>query len=279
MIIAVGYRVNSYQATQFRIWATKILKGYLTKGFALNDERLKQGSKLFGRDYFEELLERIREIRASERRFYEKITDLYAQASIDYDKNSPITQKFYATVQNKLHWAISKKTAAEIVYTRAKAVKPHMGLTTWRNASTGGKILKLDVANAKNYLSHDELKSLNLVVNMYLDYAELQASKNVSMKMIDWVMKLDAFLKFNEYDILQNAGTVSHDIAKHLAEKEYEKFRIIQDREFRSDFDKVVESVKTASELPDTEKQEPKEELSDFNKKLKRAIDYNSKEK
>jgi hypothetical protein len=278
MIIAVGYRVNSYQATQFRIWATKILKEYLTKGFALNDERLKQGSKLFGKDYFEELLEKIREIRASERRFYQKITDLYA-LSTDYDKNSPITQKFYATVQNKLHWAISNKTAAELIYTRASAKKPNMGLTTWKNAEYGGKILKMDVGNAKNYLSHDELKSLNLVVNMYLDYAELQASKNISMRMIDWAAKLDNFLRFNEYNILSGAGSISHDIAVSLAEREFEKYRVIQDREFKSDFDKVVESVKTASELPDSEKQEKIEPLSDFNQKLKKAIDFNQKEK
>jgi len=183
-IISVGYRVNSYQATQFRIWATRTLKEYITKGFVMDDERLKQGGTLFGKDYFDELLERIREIRASERRFYQKITDIYAQCSIDYDSKAPITQNFYATVQNKLHWAITGHTAAEIIAERADAKKPHMGLTTWKNAPES-KILKTDVSIAKNYLNEKELKELNRIVTMYLDYAELQAERQNPMRMAD----------------------------------------------------------------------------------------------
>lgn len=235
-IISVGYRVNSTRATQFRIWATKTLKEYIIKGFAIDDERLKNGPK-FGKDYFEELLERIREIRASERRFYQKITDIYSQCSIDYDAGSEITKEFYATVQNKLHWAITGNTAAEIIHERVDASKPNMGLTTWKNAPSG-KILKPDVSIAKNYLSEKELKELNTVVTMYLDYAELQAQKQIPMKMTDWVKKLDAFLQFNEYEILKDAGRISHEIAKKLAEEEYEKFRVEQDKLFESDFDK-----------------------------------------
>lgn len=250
VIIAVGYRVNSYNATQFRIWATKTLKEYLIKGFALNDDRLKQGSRLFGKDYFEELLERIREIRVSERRFYQKITDLYSQGSIDYDPQSPVTQKFYATVQNKLHWAITKMTAAEIVKSRASAKKPHMGLTSWQHSKSGGKVLKTDVSIAKNYLLENEIQQLNRLVELFLNYAELQAQRNIPMKMIDWVTRLDSFLKFNEYELLNDLGHVSHEIAKKFAEKQYNKFRIIQDREFKSDFDKVVEEVKSLKKLP-----------------------------
>jgi len=235
-IISVGYRVNSEKATQFRIWATKTLKEYIIKGFAIDDERLKQGSR-FGKDYFDELLERIREIRASERRFYQKITDIYAQCSIDYDAISDTTRNFYATVQNKLHWAITGQTAAEIIKSRVSSSKPHMGLTTWQN-SPEGKVLKSDVAVAKNYLTENELRELNLIVNMYLDYAELQAQKQIPMKMTDWVGKLDGFLKFNEYQILNDAGKISHEVAKELAEQEYEKFRVTQDKTFESDFDK-----------------------------------------
>jgi len=274
-IIAVGYRVNSFRATQFRIWATKILKEYLIKGFALNDERLKQGSKLFGTDYFEELLERIREIRASERRFYQKITDLYAQASIDYDVNSPITTKFYSTVQNKLHFAISNHTAAEIITSRASISKPNMGLTSWKNANTGGKILKTDVSVAKNYLTHEEISDLNRIVNMYLDYAELQAKRNKPMKMSDWAERLEAFLKFNEYEILKDSGKISHEVAKKFAESQYEKFRVIQDREFKSDFDKIVDEIKTTNKLPSEIERE--KELSDFDKNLKKALNYKNK--
>jgi hypothetical protein len=242
-IISVGYRVNSAQATRFRIWATKTLKEYLIKGFALDDERLKQGDTLFGKDYFDELLERIREIRASERRFYQKITDIYAQCSIDYDPNSEITQTFYKTVQNKLHWAITGHTAAELIAKRADAEKPNMGLTTWKRAPKG-KVLKSDISTAKNYLSEKELKSLNRIVTMYLDYAESQAERQNAMTMEDWIEKLDGFLEFNEYEILQDAGNVSAKVAKKLAEEEYEKFRPIQDQAFESDFDKLVEETK-----------------------------------
>jgi hypothetical protein len=196
-IIAVGYRVNSHEATRFRIWATQTLREYIIKGFVLDDERLKQGKK-FGKDYFDELLERIREIRASERRFYQKITDIYAQCSIDYDPQAEVTQQFYKTVQNKLHWAITGHTAAELIAERANASVPHMGLTTWKNAPQG-KILKTDVTIAKNYLSKDELDALNRIVTMYLDYAENQAQRQMSMTMTEWAGKLDGFLAFNEY--------------------------------------------------------------------------------
>lgn len=240
-IIAVGYRVNSHQATQFRIWATKTLKEFIIKGFVLDDERLKQG-KRFGKDYFDELLERIREIRASERRFYQKITDIYQQCSIDYDKDAEITHTFFKTVQNKLHWAITGKTAAEIVAERADAAKPKMGLQTWKNAPQG-KIQKTDVTVAKNYLIEKEIKELARVVTMYLDYAENQAARQIPMKMSDWVQKLDAFLQFNEYQILTNAGKLSNAVAKKLAEEEFEKFRVVQDMEFESDFDREVKRV------------------------------------
>jgi len=237
-IISVGYRVNSSKATQFRIWATKTLREFIIKGFVLDDERLKNG-RHFGKDYFDELLERIREIRASERRFYQKITDIYAECSIDYDPSAEITKTFYATVQNKLHWAITGKTAAEIIAFRADASKPNMGLTTWKNAPKG-KILKSDVSIAKNYLSEKELSELNRIVNMYLDYAELQASRQILMKMKDWADKLDAFLKFNDYEVLKDAGKISAEVAKSLAEGEYGKFRVEQDRKYESDFDKEV---------------------------------------
>ncbi|WP_286745811.1 virulence RhuM family protein [Roseivirga sp. UBA1976] len=242
VIISVGYRVKSQRGTQFRIWATKILREYIIKGFAMDDERLKQGSALFGKDYFDELLERIREIRASERRFYQKITDIYAQCSIDYDPKAEITQTFYKTVQNKLHWAITGHTAAEIIKERADSDKPHMGLTTWKNAPQG-KILKTDVSVAKNYLSEKELKDLNRIVTMYLDFAELQAEKQNPMKMVDWVSRLDAFLQFNDYKVLKDAGKISASIAKQLAEKEYSKYRVVQDKEFESDFDKEVKRI------------------------------------
>lgn len=242
-IIAVGYRVNSHQATQFRIWATKTLKEFIIKGFVLDDERLKQG-KRFGKDYFDELLERIREIRASERRFYLKITDIYEQCSIDYNKDAEITQTFFKTVQNKLHWAITGKTAAEQIAQRADASKPNMGLTTWKNAPKG-KILKTDIGTAKNYMQEKEIKELERIVTMYLDFAELQASRQIPMKMADWVNRLDAFLQFNEYQILKDAGKVSHAVAMNLAEKEYAKFRVIQDKNFESDFEAEVKKLKS----------------------------------
>lgn len=240
-IIAVGYRVNSYQATQFRIWATNVLKEFLIKGFVLDDERLKQG-KRFDKDYFDELLERIRAIRASERRFYQKITDLYAEASIDYDAKAPITQLFYKTVQNKLHWAITGQTAAEIIARRVDAGKPNMGLTTWKNAPQG-KILKSDTHIAKNYLTEPEMEGLERIVAMYLDYAENQAKRQIPMAMKDWVSKLDAFLQFNEYDVLQDAGRVSAEVAQKLAETEYEKFKKMQDVLYESDFDKAIKKL------------------------------------
>ncbi|MDO8577953.1 MAG: virulence RhuM family protein [Dehalococcoidales bacterium] len=240
-IIAVGYRVNSRQATQFRIWATNTLREFIVKGFVLDDERLKQG-KRFGKDYFDELLERIREIRSSERRFYLKITDIYEQCSIDYNRDAEITQTFFKTVQNKLHWAITGKTAAELIAERASADKPHMGLQTWKNAP-GGKVMKSDVAVAKNYLVEKEIKELERIVSMYLDYAENQAARQIPMKMTDWVKKLDAFLKFNEYQILDDAGHVSHDIAVKLAEKQYGKFRVIQDRDYENDFEREAKKI------------------------------------
>ncbi|MCK9305486.1 MAG: virulence RhuM family protein [Bacteroidales bacterium] len=240
-IIAVGYRVNSFQATQFRIWATKTLREFIIKGFVLDDERLKQG-KRFGKDYFDELLERIREIRASERRFYQKITDIYEQCSIDYSKDAEITQTFFKTVQNKLHWAITGKTAAQLVAERADATKPFMGLQTWKNAPKG-KVLKTDVPVAKNYLCEKEIKGLERIVSMYLDYAENQADRQIPMKMTDWISKLDSFLQFNEYQILKNAGEISHEVAKKLAEEEFEKFRVIQDKAFESDFDKEIKKI------------------------------------
>jgi hypothetical protein len=240
-IIAVGYRVNSTQATQFRIWATNTLKEYIVKGFVLDDERLKQG-KNFDKDYFEELLERIREIRASERRFYQKLTDIYAECSIDYDPKTAISKKFYKTVQNKLHWAITGKTAAEIISERANPKLPNMGLTTWKN-SPSGKVQKSDTKIAKNYLQEEEIDELNRIVGMYLDYAENQAKRQIPMKMADWVKKLDAFLQFNEYEVLKGAGKVSHEIAMKLADEKWEKFRVKQDRNFESDFDKTVKKL------------------------------------
>ena len=245
-IIAVGYRVNSYQATQFRIWATQTLREFIIKGFVLDDERLKLNSR-FGADYFDELLERIREIRASERRFYLKITDIYEQCSIDYDKKADITQTFFKTVQNKLHWAITGKTAAELIAERADASKANMGLQTWKNAPHG-KIYKSDVSVAKNYLFEEEIKELERIVSMYLDYAENQAARQIPMKMADWALRLDAFLKFNEYEILDNPGHIKNEVAKKLAEKEYQKFRIDQDKKFESDFDKEVKRIKSKSQ-------------------------------
>lgn len=255
-IISVGYRVNSQRATQFRVWATNTLREFIVKGFVLDDERLKQG-RVLGKDYFDELLERIREIRASERRFYQKITDIYAQCSVDYDPKAEITQLFYKTVQNKLHWAIHGHTAAELIYTRADASKPHMGLTTWKHAPAG-KVMKTDVGVAKNYLTEEELKALNRIVTMYLDYAELQAERQVPMRMDDWVQRLDAFLQFNDYEVLADAGRVSAEVAKRLAEGEFEKFRVQQDRDFISDFDKEVKRL--SGERPtETKTRKPKQ--------------------
>ena len=238
-IIAVGYRVNSKKATRFRQWATKTLKEYIIKGFVLNDDMLKNG-KPFGKDYFDELLERIREIRASERRAYQKITDVFEQCSYDYDKNSETTKAFYAFVQNKLHFAITGKTAAELIYERADSEKPSMGLTTWKDAPDG-KILKRDIGIAKNYLNEKELTRLNRLVTMFIDYAELMAEDGVLMSMQDWVDQTNQFLMNNRRKVLSGKGKVSHEAALKKAEKEYEVFRIKQDREYVSEFDREVE--------------------------------------
>ena len=244
-IIAVGYRVNSYQATQFRIWATKTLREFIIKGFVLDDERLKQG-RHFGKDYFEELLERIREIRASERRFYQKITDIYALAA-DYDKNAPMTREFFATVQNKLHWAITGKTAAEIIYESADAEKLHMGLTNWKEAPDG-KVLKSDVSIAKNYLNEAHIKELNRIVSAYLDLAENRAQRQMLMKMNDWTAFLHNFLELSDYPILQDKGKVSALKAKLKAEQEFEVFREWQDKEYISDFDMEIKRIQGKQE-------------------------------
>ena len=241
-IIAVGYRVNSKKATMFRIWANRILKEYIIKGYVMDDERLKEPQNFFGKDYFEEQLERIRDIRASERRFYQKITDIYSQCSADYDVDSPVTKEFFATVQNKLHYAITKHTAAEIIYDRADSTKPNMGLTTWKNAPSG-RIRKSDVVIAKNYLDETEMGNLNEIVTMYLDYAERQARRGNIMYMQDWVARLDAFLQFNEEEVLHHKGKVTAAIAKAFAESEFEKYRVIQDRQYQSDFDRLVAST------------------------------------
>ena len=241
-ILSVGYRVNSIQATHFRIWANSVLKEYLIKGFAMNDERLKNPQMLFGKDYFEEQLARIRDIRSSERRFYQKITDIYSQCSADYEAGSEVTKTFFATVQNKLHWAISGQTAADIIVARVDAEKPNMGLTTWKNAPNG-MIRKPDVSIAKNYLNETEMDDLNRIVSMYLDYAERQAKKGQVMYMKDWVKKLDAFLQFNEEAVLQHSGQVSHEVAKALAEQEYDKFHTRQLRNYESDFDKLLKGM------------------------------------
>jgi hypothetical protein len=240
-IIAVGYRVNSKSATRFRQWATQTLKEYIIKGFVLNDDMMKNG-RPFGRDYFDELLERIKEIRASERRFYQKITDIYAECSYDYDPQSATTTNFFKTVQNKLLFAITGHTAPEIVAARANASKENMGLTTWKNAPDG-KILRTDVTVSKNYLSQKEMSGLNDIVTMYLDYAENQAKRERLMSMDDWAKKLDAFLQFNEYELLHHKGKVERKVADALAQQEYEKFRVIQDKQYISDFDRATKKI------------------------------------
>ncbi|MCD6091931.1 MAG: virulence RhuM family protein [Bacteroidales bacterium] len=241
-IIAVGYRVNSQRATQFRIWATQVLKEFIIKGYTMDVERLKNPTPIFGKDYFDEQLEKIRDIRSSERRVYQKITDIYSECSIDYDVSSETTKTFFATVQNKLHWAITGHTAAEIIVSRANHKKGKIGLTSWKN-SPKGKIRKSDVSIAKNYLSEKELKPLNRFVSMYLDYAEHQAEKNIPMTMKEWVVKLDAFLEFNQESILQNSGKVKAAIAKTFAESEFEKYRPIQDKQYISDFDREMKKL------------------------------------
>ena len=240
-IIAIGFKVNSEKAVLFRQWAIQILKLYSVRGFVIDKERMENGSFL-SEDYFEHLLEEIREIRASERRFYQKITDIYA-ASFDYNKEAPTTKDFFATVQNKLHFSIHSHTAAEVIVERADAEKEHMGLTTWKNAPNG-KIVKSDVSVAKNYLNHEEIDNLNRIVTMYLDYSELQAKRRLPMTMQDWSNKLSAFLQFNERELLDGNGKVTAEISKKFAESEFEKYRIKQDQIYQSDFDKLIEDIK-----------------------------------
>ena len=236
-IIAVGYRTNSERATQFRSWATKVLNTFTKQGYVLDKNRLING-QIFDEDYFDHLISEIQEIRASERRFYQKITDIYATA-VDYDKNSVVTKEFYATVQNKMHYAVHGNTAAEVIVARAGHKKEHMGLYSWKNAPDG-KIVKADVSVAKNYLDKDEMSELNEIVTMYLDYASRQARRHIPMTMNDWKTKLEAFLEFNDAEILQNKGKVTAAIAKQFAESEFEKYRVIQDSLYQSDFDKLI---------------------------------------
>ena len=238
-IISVGYRVNSSNATQFRIWATERLKEYIIKGFTMDDERLKTPNYTFGQDYFEEQLARIADIRSSERRFYQKITDIYAQCSVDYDKNSVEAQHFFATVQNKLHFAISGRTAAEIISDRVSSTMPNLGLTNWKNGPQGA-IRKTDVMVAKNYLDEKELEGLNNIVEQYLIFAESQAKRKKTMFMLDWESKLSEFLKLNDRNILEDLGKVSHAVAEVLALEEYERYRVEQDKNYVSDFDKFA---------------------------------------
>ncbi len=240
-IIAVGYKVNSERAVQFRKWATGILESYTIKGFAMDDERLKNDGSILGKKYFEEQLERIREIRLSERKFYQKITDIYA-TSIDYDVTATVTKRFFATVQNKLHWAIHGQTAAEVVYTRVDAEKAQMGLTSWKDAPEG-KIQKFDVCIAKNYLTNNEIAQLQRLVSAYLDIAEDMALRQIPMTIADWEERLNRFIAATDRDILQDAGKVSAEIAKAHAESEFEKYRIVQDRLYESDFDKAIKAI------------------------------------
>ena len=237
-IIAVGFKVNNDRAVQFRKWANAIVKDYTIQGWAMDTDRLKNGGSVLTKGYFDHLLEQIREIRMSERRFYQKITDIYATA-LDYDKSAKTTRLFFAEVQNKLHWAIHRHTAAELIMERANAEKPHMGLTSWEQYPDG-KIQKYDVSIAKNYLSKEELRALERIVTMYLDYAEYQASRHIPMTMQDWSQRLNRFLEFNEHEILHDTGRVTHEIAKAFAESEFEKYRIVQDKLFESDFDRFL---------------------------------------
>jgi len=239
-IIAVGYRVNSERGIQFRQWATEILKSYIHKGYVLDSDRFKYGSRFSAR-YFDELYEEIKDIRSSERMLYQKITDIYATA-IDYSSKAQETKQFFAAVQNRLHFAITGQTAAEIIHSRVDGKKDKMGLTTWRRAPKG-KIMPSDVVIAKNYLNRKELTKLNRIVNMYLDYAEMQAARGRVMTMNDWIEKMNAFLKFSEHEILTNAGKISHEVAEALALEEYEKYRVIQDKNFISDFDREVKKL------------------------------------
>lgn len=241
VVIAVGYRVNSYEATQFRIWSTQILKEYLTKGFVLDDERLK-GKNVFGADYFDDLLDRIREIRLSERRYYQKITDIFSECSADYDKDSETTKSFFKIVQNMMHYAVTKQTAAEIIYKRADAERPHMGLTTWKNAPDG-RVVKSDVTVAKNYLSEKEVDSLNRLSSAFIDIAEQRAEDHILMTMADWKDLLARYMELNNRGLLPDTGHVTHEQVEEKALTEYEKFRVIQDREIMSDFDRQLEMM------------------------------------
>ena len=241
MIIAVGFKVNSERAVQFRKWVNNIAKEYTIKGFAMDDERLKNDGSILTKKYFEEQLERIREIRSSERKFYQKVTDIYATA-IDYDKDAASTKRFYATVQNKMHYAVHGHTAAELIVERADSTKEHMGITTWQDAPNG-KIKKSDVTIAKNYLSEDELDQLNRMVSAYLDFAESMANRHIPLTMADWGKRLNGFIEMFEYGLLQDAGKVTAEIAKLHAETEFEKYRIVQDRLFMSDYDRFIEEL------------------------------------
>ena len=254
-IISVGYRVNSQRATQFRIWATKVLKQFAIKGYVLDKKRLENGSFL-NKNYFDELLAEIREIRLSERNFYQKITDIYT-TSLDYDKNAEATKEFFAKVQNKLHYAIHKHTAPELIRERADSKKEHMGLTSWKS-SPEGKIIKTDVSIAKNYLTKEELESLGRIVSAYLDLAEERAKRRIPMTMEDWSKRLDLFLEFDEREILKNAGKITMRIAKEFAESEFERYRIVQDRLFESDFDKLMQKSKNLLDVDKDKKSEKK---------------------
>jgi hypothetical protein len=244
-IIAVGYRTNSERATQFRKWATRVLDTFAKQGYVLDKNRLING-QIFDEDYFDHLIAEIQEIRASERRFYQKITDIYATA-VDYDKDSNLTREFYATVQNKMHYAVHGNTAAEVIVARADHKKEHMGLTSWKNAPDG-KIVKTDVSIAKNYLYKEEISELNEIVTMYLDYATRQARRHIPMTMEDWKNKLDAFLRFNDAEVLEDKGKVTAAIAKAFAESEFEKYRVIQDSLYQSDFDRLVDSLENQND-------------------------------
>ena len=247
-IISVGYKVNSERAVQFRKWATGIIESFTVKGFAMDDERLKNDGSILGKKYFEEQLQRIREIRLSERKFYQKITDIYA-TSIDYDVSAAATQRFFATVQNKLHWAIHGQTAAELIFSRADAAKDRMGLTTWKDAPSG-KIQKFDVVVAKNYLTEDEIAQLQRLVSAYLDLAEDMALREIPMSMQDWETRLNRFIAATDREILQDAGKVTAEIAQAHAESEFEKYRIIQDRLFESDFDRIIKQLPNSGDQP-----------------------------
>ena len=247
--IAVGFKVNNDRAVQFRKWANGIVKDYTIQGWAMDSDRLKNGGSVLTKEYFDHLLEQIREIRMSERKFYQKITDIYATA-LDYDSSARTTRLFFAEVQNKLHWAIPRHTAAELIMERADAEKPHMGLTSWEQYPNG-KIQKYDVSIAKNYLSKEELQALERIVTMYLDYAEYQAGRHIPMTMQDWSQRLNRFLEFNEHEILHDTGRVTHEIAKAFAESEFEKYRIVQDRMFESDFDRFLALEEEAEKKSD----------------------------